>query len=145
MPSTTRASAASCADDPGVHACHRTQGEDVYRTNEVSKKMYFIKAGIVETWVMITTGGVQEEETKRISQPGETIGDLAFLFDLRHAHNARVSKRTPGVLLELAKSDFKELVVLFPEQVNLQHLLRPEGLQQLPSSSCACVSCALRL
>jgi hypothetical protein len=40
--------------------------------------MYFIKEGIVETWVMITTDGVQEEETKRISQPGETANVSAM-------------------------------------------------------------------
>ncbi|KAG8466681.1 hypothetical protein KFE25_008060 [Diacronema lutheri] len=95
---------------------HYEAGADVFRLNEVSETIYFLKSGIVESWVTVEIDGAREEETRHVSQPGETIGDVAFLFNLRQAFNARMSRRTAGVLLELSRSEFQTIVSLFPEQ-----------------------------
>ena len=110
------------------HACsvpgHCTrdvcQGESVYRTNEVSQKIYVVKSGVVEVFVVLASSdedGKDEEVLQFKAINGDAVGEIAFVFNMRHSNNARASLSGSAVNFELTREDFRDLLKYFPEQV----------------------------
>ena len=45
---------------------------------------------------------------------GDTVGELEFLFGIRHQNNARAGS-SPATLFVLRKADYSQLIKLYPE------------------------------
>lgn len=60
-----------------------------------------------------------EQPTSRIAEPGETIGDMPFVFRMRHFNNARSTGKADTSLFVLTNGRYSALVKMFPAQEDL--------------------------
>ncbi|KAK3285457.1 hypothetical protein CYMTET_6939 [Cymbomonas tetramitiformis] len=89
----------------------------IYRVNDVSREMYIINKGNVE---LTSTHGEEEPETvDAVVSAGQVFGEVSFLFGLRQTMNARTGVGSTATVFALHKSDFSQMIKLFPDEGEL--------------------------
>lgn len=84
--------------------------EYLFHTNDVCNELYLIASSTVNILCGVSDNEVvQETRTK-----GDTVGELAFFFRLRHIHSACVGK-TKAAVFALAYTDYKQLAATYVE------------------------------
>ncbi|KAG8466118.1 hypothetical protein KFE25_001874 [Diacronema lutheri] len=87
----------------------------LFRTTELCKELAIITLGAVRVFDdPLQEGGEQGAVATLVV--GETIGDVAFIFGLRHFNNASCESDGPATLATLSLDDFKLLLKVFPAQ-----------------------------
>eukprot|EP00854_Cymbomonas_tetramitiformis_P002266 gene2266-2985_t len=88
----------------------------VFREAEVCRELVFVVSGSVQIVVNTDEEGDLVVETVN---SGESAGDLAFFFGMRHFTSARVSPGMNCVCFVLQRFDFVQLLKLYPSEEEL--------------------------
>lgn len=87
----------------------------LFRTSEACKELYIIESGAVILYDDPQEEGGEPVVTNTLLN-GEPVGEVAFVFGLRHVSSARSESDGETKLLVLLSEDFKLLMKMFPDQ-----------------------------
>jgi hypothetical protein len=87
----------------------------LYRKGEVCAELFIVEAGAVRTYDDPELEG-SEPLNVQVMIAGETIGEAALVFGIKHFNNARTEVDAETTLLTLSAEDFKLLMRMFPNQ-----------------------------
>jgi hypothetical protein len=89
----------------------------LFRVGEASKMLYIVEAGALLVYEEADGAeGAIAAGTAASVLPGETAGEIAFVFGMRHMSSARAEADVESRLLTLRAVDLELLVRMFPDQ-----------------------------
>jgi hypothetical protein len=86
----------------------------IYRTEEACKELIFVAQGAIETFTEPDDSDVVDVVSTHCV--GDTLGDVAFIFNIRHVTNARAAPNCQTKIFVLAMRSWRELIKTFPGQ-----------------------------
>jgi hypothetical protein len=86
----------------------------IFRSGDACKELMLIASGSIET-VEDGEGGRGDESGAELLGPGDTLGEVPFVFGIRHFKSARVG-RSKAAAFTLATEAYRELLKSFPAQ-----------------------------
>lgn len=90
----------------------------IYRTAEACKELIFIAQGAIEVYSDGDGDGTDLEQM-RVHGVGDTLGDVAFIFNIRHVDNARAAPDVTTKIFVLVTRAWSELLKTFPGQEDI--------------------------
>jgi CRP-like cAMP-binding protein len=90
----------------------------LFRTTEVCKELFIVEHGAISLIEDAEDDG-DTPGAVSILGPGESAGEVAFVFGLRHYMSAKCEAEGPANLFTLSSDNFKLLIKMFPEQEDL--------------------------
>lgn len=100
-----------------LHERSYPSGEIIFQESASSELFIIVIAGEVE---IIKSLGTSDERCIAVRGPGTLLGEMSIFSDT-HTHTASVRTRTPLQVLEMARTQFGELIHSHPDQT--YHLL----------------------
>ena len=87
----------------------------LFRVGDVCKELIFVESGAIELLDSDTTeDGLVEEVIVAIA--GDTVGQLSFVFGIRHFKHARTATEVETRVFTLSYDNYRMLLKTFPEQ-----------------------------
>jgi CRP-like cAMP-binding protein len=90
----------------------------LFREGEACRELFFIGSGSVE--LTASAGGAQldqdQDEQLTIAVSGETVGELSFIFGIRHFKNGRTASGIETHVFVLTTDSYRLLLKTFPQQ-----------------------------
>ncbi|KAG8465012.1 hypothetical protein KFE25_012375 [Diacronema lutheri] len=85
----------------------------IFRTAEACKELIFVAAGVIELYDDHQPG--EELAITETRSFGETLGDVPFVFQVRHVHNARAAPDVETRMFVLLSTGYVDLLKTFPD------------------------------
>ncbi|KAG8464917.1 hypothetical protein KFE25_012280 [Diacronema lutheri] len=84
----------------------------IFRTAEACKELIFVASGVIELYDDHQPG--EEASITETRSFGETLGDVPFVFQVRHVHNARAAPDVETRMFVLLSAGYVDLLKTFP-------------------------------
>jgi hypothetical protein len=92
----------------------------LFRAGDVSKELFVIDAGLVELFYDADAEqNKQQEAGGTMLEDGDVVGDLPFVFRMRHFQSARTAGKADTALFTLTIERYNALAKMFPVQADL--------------------------
>ncbi|KAJ1634160.1 hypothetical protein T492DRAFT_837040 [Pavlovales sp. CCMP2436] len=90
----------------------------LFREGEVCKELYFLESGSIEQYNAAVDGkdNMAEDDDNMLATAGDTVGELAFVFGVRHFASGRTVPELEAHVFVLSLESYKVLLKTFPQQ-----------------------------
>lgn len=110
----------------------------LFREGDVCKELFFVESGTIELSSGAIGRGDDEDADFTLAIAGDTVGELAFVFGIRHFRNGRSASDVETHVFVLNTDSYRVLLKSFPQQ---EDKVMDNAMQQYDGTVSAARSC----